>query len=97
VGNVAGIILRHTSDGRKNESLLTRGGVIGFRMPSIRSVCLDLAPGDSLILTSDGIRSGFMEAAPRHDTAQQLADHILAQSKRDTDDALVLVLRLLPA
>lgn len=96
VGNVTAMIVRSSQENRKHESLLTKGGVIGFRMPSIRPACLDIGPYDMLILATDGIRGGFLEAAPLDDSPQALADHILEHHKRQTDDALVVVLRFVP-
>jgi phosphoserine phosphatase RsbX len=96
VGNVTGIIVRNGSTGRKRETLLAQGGVVGFRMPRIRSVSLPIHPHDTIILTTDGIRSGFLEDSPLWQAPQQLADHILERHKRDTDDALVMVCNLFP-
>lgn len=92
VGNVTGMMVR--SRGKKRETLVGQGGVVGFRMPNIRAIQLPVGPDDTLILTSDGIRSGFMEDAPLPRSPQQLADHILEHYKRDTDDAMVVVVSL---
>ena len=52
--------------------------------------------GDTLILATDGIRSDFLGALlPQGDPPQALADHILARWSKQTDDALVLVVRYL--
>jgi len=52
-----------------------------------------VAPGDTLVLATDGIQSGFADELAVDASPQQLADQILARSGKSTDDALVLVAR----
>jgi len=96
VGNVTGVLLRadQTPDG-KREHLLVRGGVVGYRLPPLRSFTLDIHKGDTLIFTTDGIRSGFQENLPKTQPPQQMADAILEEHNRGSDDALVVVMRYL--
>jgi serine phosphatase RsbU (regulator of sigma subunit) len=94
VGNVEGILLRaHGSGKSARESLLLRGGIVGYRLPNLRPVTLNLVPGDTLIFATDGIRSGFSQDLSIDGGPQALADHIFAHYHRGTDDALVLVAR----
>jgi serine phosphatase RsbU (regulator of sigma subunit) len=94
VGNVTGLLLRADSQAeRARETLLPRGGVVGYRLPSLHSVVISVAPGDVLIFATDGLRSGFTEDVPLNDASQQIAEHILENYSRGTDDALVLVAR----
>ena len=51
-----------------------------------------MGPGDTLILATDGIGTGFMDQAPDAGP-QQTADRILASFGKGTDDALVVVAR----
>ena len=51
--------------------------------------------GDTLLFTTDGIRPGFADGLNLRDTTRQPADRILANFAKDTDDALVLVVRYL--
>jgi serine phosphatase RsbU (regulator of sigma subunit) len=96
IGNVEGVLLRASrTNGRTSEAISNRGGVVGYRLPSIKVGTLPVFPGDVLILATDGIRSGFssdvdVEAAP-----QAIADSVFAKHARGTDDALVLVARYL--
>jgi phosphoserine phosphatase RsbX len=92
VGNVEGILLRASST-RAREAILLRGGVVGYEIPSLRPVCLDIEPGDTLIFVTDGIVSAFTEKLDATQPPQSIADEILAQYARPTDDALVLVVR----
>jgi serine/threonine protein phosphatase PrpC len=76
------------------EHLLLRPGVVGQKLPSLQAVRLAAEPGDTLVLATDGIRSDFPPTVTPARSPRELADAILAQHGRDTDDALVLVARL---
>lgn len=94
VGNVYGFLLRsdqHTIP--DHESLLLRGGVVGYQLPPLRSSKINVGRGDILIFSTDGIRSGFEKEVNPHESPQQIADNILMNYNRKTDDALVLVAR----
>jgi len=96
VGNVEGVLLYADSGRRRGrERLVTRGGIVGSELPPLRAEVLAVAPGDTLILATDGIRSGFADDLAIDGPPQQLADQILARSGKGTDDALVLVARYL--
>jgi len=96
VGNVEGVLLYADSGRRRGrERLVTRGGIVGSELPPLRAEVLAVAPGDTLILATDGIRSGFADDLAIDGPPQQLADQILARSGKSTDDALVLVARYL--
>jgi len=94
VGNVDGFLLR--ADHRTEpsyESLFRRGGVVGYQLPSLRPSTLQVSPGDTLIFSTDGIRSGFIHEVKPEDSPQEAADMIITNYNRKTDDALVLVVR----
>jgi len=96
VGNVEGLLVRADDPGRAaraRKSLVTRGGIVGSELPRLHPEALPVAVGDTLILSTDGIREGFVEGLPAAATPQQQADHILARHRKGTDDALVLVAR----
>jgi len=94
IGNVEGVLMHPDARARRARgSLVTRGGIVGSELPSLRADVQAVAPGDLLIFATDGIRGGFAEGLPRDATPQQLADHILARHGKGTDDALVLVAR----
>ena len=99
VGNAEGVLLRGPTGSAKADSpremVLLRGGVVGYQLPPLRASVLPVARGDTLILASDGIRSGFVDAVTLTDSAQQVADRILMQYNKGTDDAIVLVARYL--
>ncbi|MGH7866805.1 MAG: SpoIIE family protein phosphatase [Candidatus Dormibacteraceae bacterium] len=94
VGNVESILVR--ADASANpayESPILRGGVVGSRLPPLRASVVPVAAGDTLILATDGIKSGFARGLHLEAPPQQIADHILVGHIKGTDDALVLVAR----
>jgi serine/threonine protein phosphatase PrpC len=102
IGNVEGVLLpAKTKENPGHKSLLLRGGVVGYRLPSLRDAVLPVEQGDILIFVTDGIRSGFVkeqiqggalsQTLDKNKSPQQIANYILAQYGRETDDALVLV------
>lgn len=95
VGNVEGVLLRRDPNGApRHESLLLRGGVIGHRLPRLYASIITVMRDDVLIFATDGIRSGFAGGVNLHDSPRRIAERILAECARGTDDALVLVARL---
>lgn len=94
IGNVEGILLRGPP-ARGKESLLLRGGVVGYKYTPPRASVVPVHIGDILILATDGIAGAFVSTDPGALSAQELADHILACHGKSTDDALVLVVRIL--
>jgi len=95
IGNVDGVIYRadqHASPYK--EVLIQRHGVVGYKIPNPHVYSLPLNPQDTIIFSTDGIarlRNGLYLTSP----TQEIADHILAEYGKDTDDALVLVIRYL--
>lgn len=92
VGNVEGALLR--ADPRlPSEGLLLRAGVLGSVLPPLQAAVLPVSANDLLILTTDGVSSGFEGAVVRSAPPQKIADCILMRHSKNTDDALVLVAR----
>ena len=95
VGNVAGMLLRSAATGQRDEALITRGGVVGYQIPALREAEVSVNRGDTLVLGTDGIGGGFTEHLTPGDPPQKIADRILEQHGKTTDDALVMVARYL--
>jgi len=96
VGNVEGrLVHAGAGPGAPTEGALTKGGVVGYNLPSIRVTSAELLAGDVVILATDGIDSGFARAIAAGAPAQDIADRILADHGKDGDDALVVVVRYL--
>jgi serine phosphatase RsbU (regulator of sigma subunit) len=88
VGNVEGVLIRPGA--AKRESILMRGGIVGHRLPPLRTATLPLSAGDLLVLATDGIREGFAESLRAEAPLQEIADRVLDCWGRAEDDALVL-------
>jgi negative regulator of sigma-B (phosphoserine phosphatase) len=94
VGNVEGRLIHASAGaGAPTEGALTKGGVVGYNLPSIRVTSTALERGDVMVLATDGIDSGFAEAITEGGSAQDIADRILVRHGKAGDDALVVVVR----
>ena len=97
VGNVEGrLVHAGAAPGTPTEGALTKGGVVGYQLPSIRVTSAELRTGDVMVLATDGIDSGFAQAIAAGGSAQDIADRILADHGKQGDDALAVVVRYLP-
>jgi hypothetical protein len=98
VGNVEGILQHANGSGASARAILvTRGGIVGRELPPLRATAVPISIGDTLLLASDGIKTGFADRRSGDASPQQWADQILANFAKGTDDALVLVARYLGA
>jgi negative regulator of sigma-B (phosphoserine phosphatase) len=94
IGNVAALLLHADDRGRiQREHVLMRNGVVGHRLPPLRSAIHPVRRDDLLIFATDGVREGFEKSVRFSAPPQEIADHILARYGKVTDDALVLVVR----
>jgi|ERR671925_1332879 serine phosphatase RsbU (regulator of sigma subunit) len=96
VGNVESLLFHADAPAPAKPTragLVTRGGIVGSELPQMRAHVVPLAAGDVLIFATDGIREGFSDGLHLEAPPQQLAEHILSQHGKGTDDALVLVAR----
>jgi serine phosphatase RsbU (regulator of sigma subunit) len=96
IGNVEGVLFRADgSPGRRKDTLMLRGGVVGYQIPSLRPAQHQLGGGDLLVFATDGVRANFGARAPVESAVQEIADVILARHGKATDDAMVVVVRYL--
>lgn len=96
VGNVEGLVLNPVAPKgptSQSESLVVRGGVVGYELPQLQTANLRFEVGALLVFATDGIRQGFAGEIPAGRHPQEIADHIMAGHDRGTDDALVLVVQ----
>jgi len=92
VGNIEGLVLRAEGEGQAaREHVVMRGGVVGHRLPSLRTSTVELRPGDTLLFATDGIRSGFERSVDRAMDPQAVAERVLQRYGKSTDDALIFV------
>lgn len=98
VGNVDGVLARAQSNsGVRDRAISTRGGVVGYRLPPLREERIDISPGDTLIMATDGIQSIFTSCMAVDYRPQEQAEAILMRYAKTTDDAHVVVARYLGA
>ena len=96
VGNIEGILVRTSASVDPSvETIFLRPGVVGYRLPPLQAVITPIAPGDLLILTTDGIRSDFTHHFSSEDSPEKIADYISSNFRKGNDDGLVLVARYL--
>jgi hypothetical protein len=69
-------------------------GVVGSILPALRPRRTTVAPGDVLVMATDGVDLGFLDDPGPIGPVQRAADELLATRRRGGDDALVLVARL---
>jgi negative regulator of sigma-B (phosphoserine phosphatase) len=94
VGNVEGVLFRADRlVQRPRDSLLLRGGVVGYQIPALRTAELPVEAGDVLVFATDGVRAEFSTYSPLGRDIQEAADTMLACYGKETDDALVLAVR----
>jgi hypothetical protein len=92
VGNVDGVLVRN---GKPDDALIGRAGVVGYQIPPLRPITLAMSHGDVLIMTTDGIRSGFSTGIVTDQLPQQIAESIHGRFNKGSDDAHVVVARYL--
>jgi negative regulator of sigma-B (phosphoserine phosphatase) len=95
VGNVVGGLARVVPRGSNYpEMLLLRGGIVGKQLPPLQAAVLPVFEGDTLFFSTDGINGRYVETVSARENPQYAAGRILQKFHTATDDALVLVVRL---
>ncbi len=97
VGNVEAVLLcaAPKTPIARRQHVLTRGGVVGYCLPEVRSATLPLATGDLLVFATDGVAIGFAADVTRASTPERIAAELFERYAKATDDALVLVARFI--
>jgi phosphoserine phosphatase RsbX len=94
VGNVAGRLFRAGRiDDHADEFIVNFGGIVGDELPAFHAATVSLSAGDLLVFATDGIDPEFGGRFERSGTAQEIADRLLREHRRGSDDALVVVAR----
>jgi phosphoserine phosphatase RsbX len=92
VGNIEGRLLHRSTDGTYEKKFLkVHGGIVGHRIPTLRSATLSIVSGDLVVLATDGIDNNFDQELRVDLPPQKMADHVLVRCGKHTDDALILV------
>jgi negative regulator of sigma-B (phosphoserine phosphatase) len=96
IGNVEGRVLSGEPWAtRPRGSLALVSGVAGHELPRVRTMTLDMRPGDVLVLATDGIEAGFGDSLDVSGSPRAIAERIVARHRRPADDALVVAVRYL--
>jgi hypothetical protein len=96
VGNVEGVLMRaQPVQGSARETVLLRGGVVGYDLPPLQAFVVAVAPGDTLVFATDGVRPEFMSGLRPSIPPARQAEELMARYGKATDDALILVVRYL--
>jgi serine/threonine protein phosphatase PrpC len=96
VGNVETVLLRaNPAVNPPRENILLRSGLVGYQVPELHASVFSIHKGDLMVFATDGIQDDFYDHLNAGEPVQQLADRILEQKFRGTDDALVLAVRYL--
>jgi serine phosphatase RsbU (regulator of sigma subunit) len=91
VGNVEAVLLRNEPAARPwRESVLLRGGIVGYKLPPLQVETWPIAAGDVFVFATDGVRDDFAEGVNPADPLPELVEKIMSRCLRGTDDALVL-------
>jgi negative regulator of sigma-B (phosphoserine phosphatase) len=96
VGNVEARFVRAGDAGdARHASPVVLGGVVGFNLPQVRLGAIPLEPGDAVVLATDGVTADFSVSLTSGVNAQELAERVLENHGKGTDDALAAVVRYL--
>lgn len=94
IGNVEAVLYR-TAEGVLREAIVPRAGVVGYQLPKLRETALSLARNDMLILATDGVSQELFLNPPSQLSTPDNIGSLLDRYARDSDDALILVIRYL--
>jgi phosphoserine phosphatase RsbX len=95
IGNVtADLVAKHPTGVEVRSSALLAGGIVGYRMPPTLSTHqVTMAPGDLLVIASDGIAEDHLSSIDFAAHATTIAEQLVGQYGKETDDALILAAR----
>jgi negative regulator of sigma-B (phosphoserine phosphatase) len=93
VGNViATIVAKAPSGAETRTSARLVGGIVGYHLPDLPTAeAIPIRPGHLLVIVSDGITENHLDGIDFAASARVIAEQILRQHSRGTDDAVVLV------
>lgn len=94
VGNVEGVLYRaDEQEYLGKESIILRGGVVGYKLPFLKASMVSISEGDTLIFTSDGIKKNYFESVDVYKSPSEIVKSIAANHIDPSDDSLILVAR----
>lgn len=94
VGNVAGLLVRALATPPScDEALISRAGIVGYRLPTLHVRSLAIQPADTVVLATDGVKQGFRSEVMAVRDVRLIASHIMSRFATGKDDACVVVAR----
>lgn len=94
VGNVEGILFRVSENGETpKETILLRGGVVGYKLPQLKASIITIEPGDTLVFTTDGVNYGYSNTLDTNLSTNDMVMFISDNYVDHADDAQILVAR----
>lgn len=94
VGNVEGILFRNSdADETSRETILLKGGVVGYKLPQLKASMMTIQPGDTLVFTTDGVGYGYSNEINIKQSTDDIARYIFNHFVNNNDDAQILVAR----
>ena len=70
--------------------------MLGWSLPAVKLVRTTLAPGDCVVMATDGVAADFGSSLQPGVPAPEQARRVLASHARGSDDALAVVVRYVP-
>ena len=97
IGNVIGVIWKVAHNGKLVKgSIFMNNGMLGTRaLPSMLVKTIELSPGDTVILATDGLKPQFESESPKFDSPARIAQHMFNTYRNIHDDGLMLVVTIL--
>jgi phosphoserine phosphatase RsbX len=95
IGNVtANLVAKRPTGAEVRASALLAGGIVGYRIPpSLSTHQVPIVPGDLLVIASDGVAENHLDRIDFAAPATAIAEQIVTDHSKATDDALVLAAR----
>lgn len=94
VGNVEGVLIANgNQDYLHKERIVLRGGIVGYSLPQLKANMAQISKGAVIILTTDGVRSNYLEVVDAGDEPEEIVRKIALGYFKQTDDALALAVK----
>jgi phosphoserine phosphatase RsbX len=90
-GNVEAVLVRAARQDNRHEWLSPPGGIVGYKLPTLRERRLALEPNDTLAFATDGLSPKFVALLDVRTPPSELALRVIDTYRTRDDDALILI------
>lgn len=91
VGNVEGVLFRaHSESGQKLERIVLRGGVIGYKLPSLQAAMIPIYKDDIVVFTTDGVEHDYVDELNASEHPEEIVEFVASNYFKKSDDALII-------